>query len=50
MDDSLVITKGFVWLNESMSHALQDHPGRQVIMESYDKTWSTGEEKNQPLQ
>ena len=26
-----------------MSHALQDHPGGQVITESYDKTWSTGE-------
>ena len=37
MDDSLVIMKGFAWLNESMSHALQDHPGGQIIMESYDK-------------
>ena len=33
-----------------MSHALQDHPGGQVITESYDKTWSTGEGNGKPLQ
>ena len=33
-----------------MSHAVWSHPNGRVIVESSDKTWSTGEENGKPLQ
>ena len=44
MDHSLV------QLNETMSHAVWGHPDGQVIVESSDKMWSTGEGNGKPLQ
>ena len=33
-----------------MSHATQDHQDRRVIVDSSDKTWSTGKRNGKPLQ
>ena len=33
-----------------MSHAVWSHPNGWVMMDSPDKTWSTGEENGKPLQ
>ena len=33
-----------------MSHAMQGHQDRGVMVESSDKTWSTGEGNGKPLQ
>ena len=33
-----------------MSHATQDHQDRRVIVDSSDKTWSTGKRIGKPLQ
>ena len=48
MDNSLVIMKGLVKLNEAMNHENQNillqpfRANQNVIMKSSDKTWSTG--------
>ena len=33
-----------------MTHATQEHQGIQIIEESSDQTWSTGERNGKPLQ
>ena len=48
MDHSLVMVKG--QLNEFMSHAVYGTQGGWVMVESSDKTWSTGGGNGKPLQ
>ena len=44
------MTKGLVSLNEAMSHVMEGHPRRMVIVKSSDNTWSTGGVNGKPLQ
>ena len=50
MDHSLIVMKGLAKLSEAISHAVQGHQDKWVIMESSDKTWSTGEGNGKPFQ
>ena len=40
----------FVYLSETMSHDVEGHPRRWVMVDSYDKTWSTGQANGKPFQ
>ena len=42
--------KGACKNNEAMSHAMKVHPRASVIVESYEKSWSTGGGNGSPLQ
>ena len=51
MDHSLVVAEELAYLNESMSHAIQDRPWWMGLSEEFWQNWSTGGGVNEiPLQ
>ena len=49
MDHSLVMAKGLARVNKAMSHDLQGHQDRWVIVMCSDKMWSTGGVNDKPF-